>query len=284
VTIGDAISGFIGGRHTHLFGPEIKLVFDVEDMLNELLAPPAIAPLLAAVSGMGGAANFFYGGNASFTYVGPKVEVRRCANIGKTADSIFGPSKFTGEGPTIFETLAKERPSTAAAAGIAASVYEHSCQLLVAGLSLILAGATAGIELAMRLKYSQYGKSTTEEGYGQTPEFLNSLLYTLEPRIMKFIQIVEYSAVYADYAGEYALGAKKHVITTANLFLEIEEQDYWTNLLKKPARETIANLLKEVNWWTKGTFNVIAMAISLLAMIALILGMLAEMVRWAASL
>ena len=32
VTIGDALGGYFGARHTHIFGPEIKLICDPEDL------------------------------------------------------------------------------------------------------------------------------------------------------------------------------------------------------------------------------------------------------------
>ena len=85
VTIGDAVAGFYGSRHTHIFGGEIKLVCDPEDLLMGKIAHylPLTSALLA---GIGGNATFVYAQNTTMIYGGPKFDVRRAPSISKSSD------------------------------------------------------------------------------------------------------------------------------------------------------------------------------------------------------
>jgi hypothetical protein len=316
VTIGDAIAGIIGQRQTHIFGPDIKLVVDVEDMLANLVEKiPGMAPLspmMGALAGIGGNVGCYYGSNISFTYVGPKVDIRRAPEMKKTSGTIFGDAQYDGPTHTLFaDTLAKAAAAAGPAGAAAAPptpgklaklkpfvTYENSCKLLVTGLSTILAAATAGIEIAMRVKYSQFGKSAppgsakeeadkfkeTVEGYGETPELLDSLLYTMPPRIMKFIQIVEFGTHYFDYVKHFSTGSLEYFHEVKRRADLAERQI--ANGAYSAANRQIAGILRDVvvyARWAVGILLTLAYAILMLALLAAVIGVLVELVRWAAG-
>ena len=171
--------------------------------------------------------------------------------------------------------------------------YENSCKVLVTALSTILTAATAGIEIAMRVKYSQFGKSAppgsakeeaekfkeTVEGYGQTPELLDSLLYTMPPRIMKFIQIVEFGTHYFDYAKHFTTGSWEYYNTVLK-----NQRTTRVAIIMSPNANWVALLIMNFRvWgrWVLGGLLTLAYAIFMLALLAAVIGVLVELVRWA---
>lgn len=307
VTVGDAIAGIIGQRQTHIFGPEVKMVVDVEDMLANLVEKipvfAAVSPLMAMLTGIGGNANFYYGSNTSVTYVGPKVDIRRAPELKKTAETPFSRAKFIG--PSVFEKGDSENPGgwKAPSAKELGAKTEIACQTLVTALSALLAAGTAGIEIAMRVKYSQFGKSAppesakedatkfkkTVEGYGEAPEFLNSLVYNLPTRIMKFIQMIECATLYYDHAAEFYKGSEEELADASDTEEKAEDAAASAETPDDPAWKIAVVYGKKVGAqiarlmsWIWGVKRMIAVAVIALAMMAAIIGLLVELSIWAA--
>lgn len=201
VTIGDAVAGFFGARYTHIFGSEVKLVCDPEDMLFGQLEH--YLPLTSALlGGIGGQATFVYGSNIGATYWGPKVEIRRAPTHNKCSDYILPHAKFIGPVPNPASGLAKPVDP----------IDEAMCAA-VAVLSVLVCVVPAALELAIRFKYPAYGSSTasptTLEGYGETPSILKLCAYGITSRLMALLKLLEEKGTWADFAefwikvGEY---------------------------------------------------------------------------------
>jgi hypothetical protein len=195
VTIGDAVSGFFGARHTHIFGPDIKLVADPEDMLMGKLEHflPGVAQLLA---GVGGNVTFCYGTNLTATYVGPKMEIRRAPTISKTTDYVLPRVKASG-------------PVTSAGVPPVDPVDE-AMLAAVAALSVLVICVPAALELAIRFKYPAYGsKPTTDEqketieGYGNSPGVLKLCAYMVTSRLMALLKMLEDKGSWAQFAEQW---------------------------------------------------------------------------------
>ncbi|OAI41315.1 hypothetical protein AYO40_03405 [Planctomycetaceae bacterium SCGC AG-212-D15] len=299
LTIGNGITSLFGTRHTHIFGPEIKMVTDIEDMLGTLVSPiPGMTALTTLLSGIGGNVTFCYGTNITATYVGPKVEIRRAANLQKTGDTPFARAKFLGPG---WATPQVRDPITNAITDPGGKPKEIPgekwMRVLIAALSVILTAGTAAMELVMRAKYSQFGKaappkSTTEgqtydaviKGYGETPQLLNALIYTLPPRIMKLIQVLETSTSYTEWATWFKNGSlwtfNKAKTMTTDVMNNAPDLvlDRWfvVNLAYY-----ILHLLAVVLIWLVGVLLALAWAILMLATVLLMIGAIVGLALWA---
>jgi hypothetical protein len=197
-TMGDALAGFFGSRHAHIFGPDVKLVCDIEDIIvthgvEGGLHLPFLAALLA---GVGGNVTFVYGSNTTATYIGPKMEVRRAESITKTSDNILARVGATDEVDT----------GTAVAVGL---------------LSALICATSAALEMAIHFKYPKYGSTSsadqeTIESYGKLPEILKMCVVTITTRLMAILKLIEDAGTWADFAEEYAKLAKSCAETVGN--------------------------------------------------------------------
>lgn len=181
-TVGDALFGFFGARHTHIFGPDIKLVCDPEDMLVGSFLEEALPLLSALMSGIGGNANFVYGGNTSATYVGPKVDICRAEAVSRTSPSM---KAVIGDTDVIDKAVAKA----------------------VIALSTLMCLAAAGYDMAIHVLYEE-----DEKGNEEIIEALKVASYTVTGRLMALLKLMEEKSVWAEYAvrwsedGVYLLG------------------------------------------------------------------------------
>jgi hypothetical protein len=178
VTIGDAVAGFFGARHTHIFGADVKLVADPEDLLLGQLEH-ALPLVTALLGGVGGNVTFCYGTNLTATYMGPKMEIRRAKNISKTTDYYFKSKAAPAAGG------APPPPDPVDPATLAA----------VSVLSILVVCVPAALELAIRFKYPQYGvkgaSEETLEGYGKAPGVLKLCAYMVTSRLMALLKMIE---------------------------------------------------------------------------------------------
>lgn len=185
VTIGDAVAGIFGARHTHIYGGEIKLVCDPEDFLLGQVAHK-IPTISALLGGIGGQATFVYAQNTSATYGGPKVDIRRAPSISKQTDYIIPRA---GKPATV-----SDPPDPVDGVMCAA----------VTVLSVLVIAVPAVMELMIRFKYPQYGSAAasqeTLEGYGETPGILKLCAYAVTSRLMELLKQLEELATFADCA------------------------------------------------------------------------------------
>lgn len=193
-TMGDALSVYFGGRHTHIFGSEIKLVCDPEDMALGALAEsmPLFTALLA---GVGGQTTFVYGTNCLATYVGPKVEIRRAPTAGKTSDNIIARDKGAGTG-------GKPDP-----------VDTGTC-VAVATMSILLCATAAALELALHFKYPAWGSGDelAEEKYGTTPDKLVTSNDMIADRLMALLKELECKGTWAGFGEMFSKEALADVL------------------------------------------------------------------------
>jgi hypothetical protein len=195
-TMGDAVSGFYGSRHAHIFGPDVKLVCDIEDMIvthgiEGGLKLPFLAALLA---GVGGNVTFCYGSNTTATYVGPKMEIRRAENITKTSDNIIARVGAT-------------------------DVVDTATVVAVTVLSALICATTAALEMAIHFVYPKYGSTAasdheTIESYGKLPEILKLCVIMVTTRLMAILKMLEDEGTWANLAEHYAEMAE-HCLTVA---------------------------------------------------------------------
>ena len=200
VTVGDALAGFYGGRQTHILGPDIKLVCDLEDMLvthglGRLL--PGLSELLA---GIGGNVSFCYGSNVSATYIGPKIDIRRGEEIKKIGASLTKKNETTN-------LVAKEDAAIAK---------------IVLILSVIMLLVTWATELGLHFAYPEFGSKdddSEERHHGIPPQMLKLLSIGLTSRLMEFIKQIETVKSRADLGQEYLKSAKRLGLIPAAPFL-----------------------------------------------------------------
>jgi hypothetical protein len=188
-TCGDAVAGFYGSRHAHIFGPDVKLVCDIEDMIvthgiEGGLKMPIAAALLA---GIGGNVTFVYGSNTTATYVGPKMEIRRAENVTKTSDNIV--AKVAGE-----------------------DVVDTATVAVVTVLSVLICATTMAFELAIHFAYPKFGSTSAAdkesiEHYGSLPETLKLCVIMITTRLMAFLKYFEDLGSWANLAEIHAKDA-----------------------------------------------------------------------------
>lgn len=198
VTIGDALSGFFGARHSHIFGADIKLVADPEDMLMGKLESflPGVAQLLG---GIGGNVTFCYGTNMTATYMGPKVEIRRAPANSKTTD--YQLPRLKASGPVTKSGVPPLDP------------IDPELLAAVAVLSILIICVPAALELAIRFKYPLYGsKSASDEeaveGYGKAPEIMKLCAYMVTSRLMGLLKMLEDKGSWGQFAEQWAKEAE----------------------------------------------------------------------------
>ena len=231
VTIGDALMGFFGARHTHVFGSDIKLVADPEDMLigqlEELL--PGVAQLLA---GVGGNVTFCYGTNLTATYVGPKMEIRRAPVINKTTDYMIPPK---AQGPVT-------------AAGVPpADPVDPATLAAVIVLSVLIICVPAALELAIRFRYPQFGNKgaseETLEGYGEAPKVLKLCAYMVTARLMGLLKMLEDKGTFAQFAEQWVKEAEYVGVRLGVIALACIPLYGWAALLVMHSENSLQNAL-----------------------------------------
>lgn len=178
VTTGTTVGGYYGSRHTHIFGSEIKIICDPEDVLAGKLG--AIAPLVSAlISGIGGNTTYTYGTATGLTAFGPKADILRGKAIKRTSDTLFG---------TFTEAKASNHNKLDAAIKVA-----------VAALTLLLFAVAAGMELYIRVHYEEFNPKSNKD-CNRTTEMLATLDYTLTSRIMALIRLLEVNSTWGELA------------------------------------------------------------------------------------
>ena len=200
VTIGDTLAACFGARHTHIFGPEIKLVCDPEDLVIGRLEE--YLPVASALfSGLGGNVTWVYGSNVSATYVGPKVDIRRAPTLGKTSDNVIARTKR----PDIVAKYSKEKKDPIDKATVA----------VVSVLSVLAVGVSAALDLVIHFQYNELNDTKDEEkrkGYEHTIETLKVCSYTISGRLLALLKLVEEQGSWAEFAKKWALDAKLDLI------------------------------------------------------------------------
>lgn len=153
VTTGTALSAFYGSRHTHIFGSEIKFICDPEDVLAGKLGK--IAPMVSAlVSGIGGNTTYTCGTATGLTYFGPKTDILRGEAIKRTSQKLFG---------TFSEAAASHH-----------NKVDTAIKVAVAALTLLLFAVAAGMEMYIRVHYSQFNPANNKQ-CNQTTELMADL-------------------------------------------------------------------------------------------------------------
>jgi hypothetical protein len=212
VTIGDATMGFYGARDVHVFGPDIRLVCDPLDMMLGPLTTllPVVSSLMAGATGN---VVFTYGTNLGATYVGPALNIRRAENITKTSDNM----PLARDQVLARATPAGNQPANNDPVDVATSIA-------AAALSTLLCATAAGMELALRFKYPEFGKPTPNQavlaGYGQTPVLLRALIPTITSRLMALLTTLEKCGT-AGSLGEQFLKDGKFLATPLTWFVGV---------------------------------------------------------------
>jgi len=184
-TMGDVLSTYFGARHSHIFGADIKLLCDPEDMLLGKLAD-ALPVFTSLLAGVGGNCTFVYGSNIAATYVGPKVNIQRAPNAGKT-------SKYR---------LARMGADDEAGA----DEIDYATSKAVAALSILICATAASLELAMHFAYPSFGSGNEEEEeqYGKVPEILKTCVMRITDRLMALLKELECAGSWADFAEHFS--------------------------------------------------------------------------------
>lgn len=228
VTVGDALSGYFGARHTHIFGPEIKMVCDLEDMtLGQL---DECIPLVSALAlGVGGNVTWVYGSNTTATYVGPKMEIRRAKSITKTSKHVVarvGPDPDESEESDESES---QEP---------APIDKATCAAVTV-LSVLLAGVSAALELAIHFQYnemqstkdnddlSEEQKEQKCEGYEETIENLKIISYTVSGRLMALLKTIEHKGSWSEFGKKWLEDVEKAGKAIAKAFEEMPGDAYF---------------------------------------------------------
>lgn len=190
VTIGDQITGVFGGFNRHVFGQEVSLVCDPEDMLlskvEEFL--PITSGLMALGAGIGGRANLTYGSTFSAQYVGPAVTVRRGHCDTKTSEN------------TLIHKKSEDNPDEET------DEIDVLTSIAAAALSVLINAAGAALELALHFAYPKFGgggDAALPAGYGKTPEILKICSYTITNRLIALLKMLEEKGSFAEFAKQF---------------------------------------------------------------------------------
>ncbi len=191
VTIGDVLNGTFGAGHTHIFGADVKLVCDPEDLLVGQLEK--VLPLTSALlSGVGGATTFVYGANTSATYVGPQMAISRAKHVDKTSDNVIAHKR---------DAQGKDTDELDKVMAVAVSV-----------LSVLLCATGAALDLVIRFKYEELQDVKTDEDkehYEELIETLKIASYTATGRLMALLKYLEEHGCWAEFCEEWVkLGEK----------------------------------------------------------------------------
>ncbi len=172
VTTGTTLGSYIGGRHTHVFGPDIRMVVDPEELLAQTL-PPSVT---AVASGLTGNALFTFGTMTTATYVGPKVDIHRAPKMSR----VSSPFRVG---------LAEDEQ---------ADPLNKASAIAVAALSTLAIASAAGFELAMYIHYRDFTDST--KGPGPAPKLFATASYAIPSRSLAIVKVVETSSCYGSWA------------------------------------------------------------------------------------
>lgn len=183
ITAGDALQGFFGARHAHVFGSDIKLVCDPEDMLMGKLEHylPGVAAILG---GVGGNTTFVYGTNLTATYVGPKMEIRRAPVVNKTTDYVL---------PLL--------PKKAVTGGAAPPPDEVDVPLAVAvgALSALICAVPAALEMALLIVYKGHLPPAGSEFISK----MKLAAYMITTRLMAFLKLLEHKGSLVQFGEQW---------------------------------------------------------------------------------
>lgn len=250
VTIGNMVQGIYGSRHVDIFGTDARLVCDIEDMLLSLIPLPT---LRALVEGVGGSAAFIYGQNATATYKGPAITIRRGDSWTKAGNSFFPSAGAVGP-------LMGGLPTVPPVGHAAMTQYEmdRNLAILVATMSAILCLVTAGLELAVRFKYPTFNSSTNTDPTS-TAQLLYDLAYTLSSRLMELIILMEQGGTMSLALIGYVDNCEKALTAIGNFF-----------------GQDVPAFFRSVGQWMKDNLKVILIVVGILvAIVAIVLGTLA---------
>lgn len=200
VTIGSALSSYIFcGRQTHIFGDEIKFVFDYATLIVNMLSEiPILGKLVdnaafSILAGAGGNITVGIGNNASLAYFGPKIAVDRLGGPVvqvKTDKGMLGgawkgaafklPDAAPDDGPDDdFINTAKQK-------------ILNLTGLVVAILLALMSLIALAMELLVALKYPQVLKNDNPTEYDtQVVNLIKNLDTALTSRILAVIIEVE---------------------------------------------------------------------------------------------
>lgn len=180
LTAGDAVGGYFGARHAHVFGSDIKLVCDPEDMLWGKLEHylPGVA---AVLGGIGGNVTFVYGSNITATYVGPKMEIRRAPVVNKTTDYVL---------PMVPKSGANPPPPDA---------IDTAMAVAVGALSTLLCAIPAALEMALLIQYKGHLPSEGSE----TISKMKLAAYMITTRLMALLKLLEDKGSWAQFAEQW---------------------------------------------------------------------------------
>ena len=199
VTVGDALFGYYGGRHAHIFGPEVRTVCDIEDMLVTHGLAKLLPGLANLAKGIGGKADFCYGSNAALTYLGPKVDIVRAAEVKKIGNSL------TAKGTTT-------------------DVADKSIAVTAGILSTLMLLTAAATELTLHFAYPEFGQPSQKGGTpgatehkinGLPPQLLKALSFTITTRLMELIKQIETSTSWLEFGEQYTKSLKRLALIPA---------------------------------------------------------------------
>ncbi len=225
VKIGDVLSGTFGARHTHVFGPEIKIVCDPEDLLMGRLETymPLVAGLL---SGVGGNATWVYGANTSATYVGPKMDIRRAKVINKTSENVL--ARKTNEAGE--------------------EVIDYATSVAVGALSVLMCATGAALDLAIRFMYEEM-EGTKDKGkkehYEEVIESLKIASYTVTGRLMALLKTLEEKGSWAEFAKQWGKEGAFVGLLAANAVLGVLFPYGWAALILLYEEHNLKQVIKD---------------------------------------
>lgn len=223
ITAGDALQGFFGARHAHVFGSDIKLVCDPEDMLLGKLEHylPGVAAILG---GVGGNTTFVYGTNLTATYVGPKMEIRRAPVVNKTSDYVLPmlPNKAGGAAPP--------------------DEVDMPLAIAVGALSALICAVPAALEMALLIVYKGH---LPPEG----SEFISKMklaAYMITTRLMAFLKLLEHKGSLVQFGEQWGKEAAFLIACAGVVALAAIPTYGWAMLVYLAADGALQNTFKSL--------------------------------------
>ncbi len=230
VTIGDSLNGTFGASHAHVFGADVKLVCDPEDLIMGRLE--SVLPLTAGLlSGVGGTTTFVYGSNTGATYVGPKMDICRAESINKTSDNILAH--------------VRKKPEDG---GEETDEIDIAMSVAVAAFSVVMCATAAALDLAIRFQYEemQNTKSAEQKKHcEETIEKLKIASYTVTGRIMALLKTLEEKGSWAEFAKQWLKEAKGVGLLIEHLVLAAIPMYGWTALIILYEEENMKKTVKD---------------------------------------
>jgi hypothetical protein len=224
VTVGDAVAGFFGARHAHVFGADIKLVCDPEDMLFGKLESylPGVAAILG---GTGGNTTFVYGCNVTATYVGPKFEIRRAPSITKTTDYVIAR---VGSPPVV-----KDPPDP----------IDEAMVIAVTVLSVLLCAVPAALELVFVIIYKGHPPPEGDE----LAAALKLCAYMITSRLMALLKMLEEKGGLVQFAEQWGKEAAMLLLCAGVAALAAVPPLGWPALYALGTEGCLQNAFKDLN-------------------------------------